>query len=73
MKTEEAIAFAQTEWWVGKSAAEIVKFQVNEPLLCMPFGLFHAAVEEVVGEPVFSHMFASTQFIDYVKKLVDSY
>ena len=71
MTKDEAIALAKTNWWVNKNAAEIVKFQVNEPLLCMPFDLFHAAVEEVVEEPVFSHMFASTQFLDYVKKLVE--
>jgi len=70
MTKDEAITLAATKWWEGKSAFEIVKFQVNEEKLCMPFHLFHQAVEKVVGEPVYTHMFGIEEFVDYVKDLV---
>ena len=49
---EEAIAYAATEWYKGKTAQEIVDFQLFENRLCMPFDLFHKALEEVLGHPV---------------------
>lgn len=58
MTTHEAIAMGQTEWWKGKTAHEIVRFQLFETFMCMPFGDFHGAVEEVLGRPVWTHEFA---------------
>lgn len=70
MTKEQAIAMANSNWWVDKTAKEIVKFQINEPLLCMPWNIFHEAVEEVVGGAVWTHEFADDMFIEYVKDLV---
>jgi hypothetical protein len=57
MTTKQAIALAASNWWVGKSARDIAMFQLHEPLLCMPFDLFHKAVEEALKRPVFTHEF----------------
>lgn len=58
MKKEQAIKLAESKWWVGMDAREIVGFQLFEDLLCMNFGDFHLAIEKVLGRPVFSHEFA---------------
>ncbi len=55
---EQAIALATSRWWAGKSARDIVQFQLFESKLCMDFSDFHAAVEEALGRPVFTHEFA---------------
>lgn len=57
MTKHEAIAKAATKWWEGLSAREIVTFQLYESLLCMPFPLYHAATEEALGRPVWTHEF----------------
>jgi hypothetical protein len=57
MTREEAIALAESGWWKTKTAKEIVAFQLYEPLLCMPFGDYHAAVEQALGRPVWTHEF----------------
>lgn len=49
---EEAMAYAATEWYKGKSAKEILDFQLFEDRLCMPLDLFQKALEEVLGHPV---------------------
>jgi hypothetical protein len=33
-------------------------FQLYEELLCMPFDVFHEAIEKALGRPVFTHEFA---------------
>jgi hypothetical protein len=52
MTKSEALEKYETRWWVGKSPAEIVAFQLFEPKLCMPFGEFHGAVESALGRGV---------------------
>ena len=54
---EEAIALFETNWWVGRPAREIASFQLFEDKLCCPFNIFHAAIEEALGRPVFTHEF----------------
>ena len=49
---EKAVAYAATEWYIGKTAQEIVDFQLFEERLCMPLDLFQRALEEVLGHPV---------------------
>lgn len=61
MTRDEAIALYDSQWWVGKTPAEIFEFQINEPKLCMPFGDFQAAAESALGRPVFTHEFADPQ------------
>ena len=54
---EQAIALAETQFWEGMSSYEIVRFQLFENRLCMPFQVFHEAIEEELGRPVYTHEF----------------
>lgn len=57
MTKDEAMAMYESGWWKEKTPREIVAFQLFEPKLCMNFGDFHEAVEQVLGRPVFTHEF----------------
>ena len=56
---EAAIAMAETKWWEGKPYHEIAMtgFFIRE--LCLPFDVFHEAVEKTLGRPVWTHEFAT--------------
>jgi len=54
---EEAIKFAEEKKWEGMSAIELASFQITQECLCMPFDVFHKAVEDSLGYPVFTHSF----------------
>jgi hypothetical protein len=58
MTRDEAIALAETKWWENATDQQIIGFQLFESKLCMDFGAYHAAVERVLGRPVFTHEFA---------------
>lgn len=55
---EQAIAMYNLSWWVDMDAREVAKFQLHEPLLCMPLSAFQSAVETALGRPVWTHEFA---------------
>ena len=55
---DQAIRLAESSFWEEMSAKEIADFQMNQNLLCMPFEVFHKALEEVLGRPVFTHELA---------------
>jgi hypothetical protein len=55
---EAAIKIAKSEIWKEWSFVERAKFQMLEERLCMPFGIFHEAVEKTLNRPVFTHEFA---------------
>ena len=57
MTKKEAIALHDSKFWEPMTYAERAKFQLFEPKLCMPFGVFHEAVEKALGRPVFTHEF----------------
>ena len=59
MTKDEAIQMGESGWWKTKTAREIVQFQLNERLLCMPFGEFHKAVGEALGRSVWTHEFGN--------------
>lgn len=54
---ETAIELANSNWWKGLPAREVAGFQLFTQELCMDFGDFHAAVEESLGRPVWTHEF----------------
>ena len=54
-----ALKIAESEIWREWTDHEIVKFQLFEPRLCMPFDVFHAAIEKELGRSVFTHEFGS--------------
>lgn len=58
MNKKEAIKLYNSKWWEGKTAKEIVDFQLYEDKLCVEFSVFHKSIEEILGRPVFTHEFA---------------
>lgn len=55
---EQAIAFHDSKAYEPLSCRERALFQMEQDCLCMPFGVFHEAVEKTLGRPVFTHEFA---------------
>lgn len=62
---EQAIAFAESEVYESWTPRQIVDFQLFQKRLCMPFDVFHGAIEKVLNRPVYTHEFA---FIDNIRK-----
>ena len=58
MTKKQAIKLYKTKFWEDLSTEEIVKFQLFERKLCMPFDIFHGAVEQVLNRLVWTHEFA---------------
>lgn len=54
---EEAIAIYAVEDWKGWDAETIVKLQLFQDHLCVPFDVFHKAMEEILDRPVWIHEF----------------
>lgn len=53
----KAIELGKLEWWKDKSPLEIVKVQLFTEELCCDFGIYHDAMEKVLGRAIFSHEF----------------
>lgn len=58
MTRENALKLAGTKFWEKLSDYKIVKFQLFTEKLCMPFDIFHKALEKVLKRPVYTHEFA---------------
>ena len=54
---EEAIEFYNSEKWKNMSFKQKAILQISQEKLCMPFDVFHEAVEKTIGRPVFTHEF----------------
>ena len=57
MNKEEAIALHNSGFWKHLSFRERAEFQLFEDKLCMPFDIFHEAVEKALERPVYTHEF----------------
>ncbi len=55
---EEAIAFFDSKAWEGWTSRQIAEFQLEQDRLCVPMDVFHKAIQETLGRPVFTHEFA---------------
>ena len=55
---EQAIAFSENKCYKNMTYRQIAEFQMEQDRLCMPFGVFHEAMEKTLGRPVFTHEFA---------------
>lgn len=55
MTEAEAIALADSKFWEGMTMRERAVFQMFERRLCMPFPVFHEALEAALGRPVWTH------------------
>ena len=58
---KEALALYESGFWEDLSLEERAKFQILEPRLCMPFSVYHEAVEKTLGRPVFTYELAMDQ------------
>ncbi len=54
---EQAILFSESQIWADWSHEEIVKLQLFQDKLCVPFSRFHEAIEKVLDRPVYTHEF----------------
>lgn len=54
---EQAIKLYESGFWETLSYRQRAEFQITTKLLCMPFSIFHEAVEKTLGRPVFTHEF----------------
>lgn len=55
---EQAIAFGENKLYENTTYRQIAEFQMEQDKLCMPFGVFHEAMEKTLGRPVFTHEFS---------------
>lgn len=55
---EQAIAFCENKLYENMSYRQIAEFQMKQDRLCVPFDVFHKALEETLCRPVFTHEFA---------------
>lgn len=61
---EEALRLAESNFWENMTPEEITEFQLFQNLLCMPFGVFHEAIEKTLKRPVFTHEFAHANLLE---------
>lgn len=55
MTKEQAIELSESGFWEHLTPRQVAEFQMSEKLICMPFSVFHEALEESLGRPVFTH------------------
>lgn len=58
LSKSEAIEYFDNKKWEGLDYREIATFQMRQKRLCIPFSVFHEAVEKTLGRPVWTHEFA---------------
>jgi hypothetical protein len=54
---EQAIKIAEEKQWKDWSPKTRACFQMMQDKLAMPFDVFHEALEETLGRPVYTHEF----------------
>ena len=57
MTEEAAKRFYDSGEWKNWTHEELARFQLIEDRLCVPFEVFHEAVEKVLGRSVWTHEF----------------
>ena len=57
MNKEQAIALHDSKFWEAMDHRQRAEFQIFEELLCMPFDVFHKAIETALKRPVWTHEF----------------
>lgn len=58
LTNEQIMQIIENDIWEYWTDEEIVKIQLFQKSLCVPFGKFHQAVENVFNRPVWIHEFA---------------
>lgn len=59
MNREQARAYFESDAWKSLSDYELVRLQLNEERMCVPWPVFHSAIGRVLQRPVFTHEFAT--------------
>ena len=57
MDKEQAIKLYESKFWEQMTEEQIAKFQLFENKLCIPFSVFHKAMEKTLGRSVWTHEF----------------
>jgi len=65
MTKYDAMRLYESKFWEKMTLRDRAVFQLHEEKLCMPFGVFHEAMEATLGRPIFTHEFA---FPDALRK-----
>lgn len=52
---EEAKAISASRVWAEWTDVQILRLQLFQDRLCVPFGKYHAALERCLGRPVYTH------------------
>jgi hypothetical protein len=55
---DKALELANSGWWKQATDREIAMFQLATKELCLPFHVFHEALEKTLGRPVWTHELA---------------
>lgn len=58
---EQARSLAESKFWEKMKNKEIAMFQLSHEQLCMPWNVFHSAVEQALGREVDSHEFQNLE------------
>lgn len=68
---DNAIRLANSGWWKGLTAHEIVRFQLFTSELCMPIDEFQDALEGALGRSVWTHELAYAGLLqsEFLKEL----
>ena len=70
LTTEQAILFSESQIWVEWSNEEIVKLQLFQDKLCVPFSRFHEAISKVLDRSVFTHEFTTSNIENLIKEFL---
>lgn len=66
---KEALAVYESGIWKQWTDEEVVRFQIFQSNLCMPWDRYRGAMAKVLGRPVFTHEFARASLqAEYLKK-----
>ena len=66
---EQAVEFCEKKSWEPLTLRQRAEFQMCQRLLCMPFDVFHEAVEKTLGRPVYTHEFGSIGHVGLMAEL----
>ena len=58
LSIDQAVAFYESGVWKKMTSPELAAFQIAQERLCVPFEVFHRAVEETIGRRIYVHEFS---------------
>ena len=72
MTTEQAQKLFDSGFWENLSFEVKALFQIFEDKLCMPFNVFHEAVEKTIGQQVQTIQFSSFGVEELRDKIIEA-